>query len=100
MKVNVQSVNFVADRKLHDFIQDRTDKLELFYDKIVKTTVYLKVENTSSKENKIVEVQVKIPRNQLMVKKQCKTFEEAVDSACDAIERQLVKTKEKMRAHA
>lgn len=100
MKVNAQSVNFVADRKLIDFIQVRMDKLELFYDKVISSDVYLKVENTSSKENKIVEIKVKVPRNQFIVKKQCKTFEEAVDNACNSLERQLVKTKEKTRAHA
>ena len=100
MKVNAQSVNFVADKKLLDFIQTRMDKLDNFYDKVISADVYLKVENTSSKENKIVEVKVSVPRDQIMVKKQCKSFEEAVDSACDSLERQLVKRKEKLRAHA
>ena len=33
MKVNVHAVNFTADRKLVDFIQERLGKLEKFYDK-------------------------------------------------------------------
>ena len=53
MKVNTQSVNFNADKKLIDFIQKKMDKLDMYYDKVIKTDVYLKVENTSSKENKI-----------------------------------------------
>ena len=97
MKVNTQSINFDADVKLINFIQSRMDKLELFYDKVISSDVYLKVENTSAKENKIVEVKVHIPRNKFVVKKQCKSFEEAVDSACSSIERKLVKKKEKMR---
>ena len=100
MKVNAQSVNFVADRKLLDFIQTRMDKLEVFYDKVISSDVYLKVDNTSSKENKIVEIKVHVPRDKFIVKKQCKSFEEAVDSACNSLERQLVKRKEKLRAHA
>ncbi|MCL6267978.1 ribosome hibernation-promoting factor, HPF/YfiA family [Flagellimonas myxillae] len=100
MKVNAQSVNFVADAKLIEFIQRRMDKLETFYDKVIGSDVYLKVENTSAKENKIVEIKLLVPRDQLMVKKQCKSFEEAVDSACNSLERQLVKKKEKMRAKA
>ena len=36
MKVNTQSVNFNADKKLIDFIQKRLDKLDLFYDKVNK----------------------------------------------------------------
>nr|WP_299074556.1 ribosome-associated translation inhibitor RaiA [uncultured Allomuricauda sp.] len=100
MKVNAQSVNFVADGKLMEFIQKRMDKLELFYDKVISSDVYLKVENTSAKENKIVEIKLLVPRDQLIVKKQCKSFEEAVDSACSSLERKLVKKKEKLRAKA
>ena len=98
MKINAQSVNFVADKKLIGFIQERMDKLETFYDKVISSDVYLKVENTSSKENKVVEIKLKVPRSQFIVKKQCKSFEEAVDIACDSLERQLLKKKAKTRA--
>ena len=54
MKVNVQAVNFNVDRKLVDFIQERMDKLEKYYDKIVSAEVFLRLENTSDKENKTV----------------------------------------------
>ncbi len=97
MKVNAQSVNFNADVKLINFIQNRLNKLELFYDKVISSDVYLKVENTSSKENKIVEIKVHVPKDKFIVKKQCKSFEEAVDAACGSLERRLVKRKEKMR---
>lgn len=100
MKVNAQSVNFDADKKLLGFIQTRMDKLEIFYDRVISSDVYLKVENTSAKENKIVEIKVHVPKDKFIVKKQCKSFEEAVDSACNSLERQLVKRKEKMRPYA
>lgn len=100
MIVNAQSVNFNADAKLIAFIQTRMDKLDLFYDKIISADVHMKVENTSSKENKIVEIKVLVPKNKFIVKKQCKSFEEAVDSACNSLERKLVKRKEKLRLQA
>jgi putative sigma-54 modulation protein len=99
MKVNTQSVNFTADKKLIDFIQKRMDKLELFYDKVIKSDVYLKVENTSGKENKIVEARVSVPGDSFIVKKQCKTFEESTDMAISSLERQLKKRKQKLRSH-
>ena len=98
MKVNVQAVNFTVDAKLVRFIQERLDKVEKFYDKVVATNVYLKVENTSEKENKIVEMTIGVPGDDIVVKKQCKTFEEAADQCAEAAERLLVKRKEKMRA--
>ncbi|RAR69323.1 ribosome hibernation-promoting factor, HPF/YfiA family [Flavobacterium aciduliphilum] len=97
MKVNVNAVNFTIDRKLVDFIQQRLSKLEKFYDKIVSTDAFLKVENTSDKENKIVEIKIHVPGDDFMVKKQCKSFEEAVEMAAESLERVLVKRKEKNR---
>jgi len=100
MKVNTQSVNFNADGKLIDFVQKRLDKLDQYYDKVISSDVFLKVENTSSKENKIVEIKIQIPKDKFLVKKQCKSFEEAVDSACSSLERKLVKKKKKPRINA
>ena len=99
MKVNVHAVNFTVDRKLVDFVQERVTKLEKFYDKIVSTDVFLKVEKTSEKENKIVEVKIHVPGDDFMVKKQCKTFEEAIEISAESLERLLVKRKEKVRTH-
>jgi putative sigma-54 modulation protein len=99
MKVNVHAVNFTVDRKLVDFVQERMDKLEKYYDKIVSSDVFLKVEKTSDKENKIVEIRMHVPGDEFLVKKQCKTFEEAVELSAESIERLLVKRKEKIRTH-
>lgn len=98
MKVNVHAVGFSVDRKLVDFVQQRLDKLEKFYDKIVSSDVFLKVEKTSEKENKVVELKIHVPGDDFMVKKQCKSFEEAVELAAESVERLLVKRKEKIRA--
>ena len=97
MKVNVNAVNFTVDRKLIDFIQLRMDKLEKYYDKIVSADVFLKVEKTSDKENKFVEIKINVPGDDFLVKKQCKTFEEAVELSAESLERLLVKRKEKIR---
>ena len=100
MKVNAQSVNFTADKELIQFVQSRLDKLDTFYDKVINSDVYLKVQKTSSKENKIVEIKLHVPRDNYVVKKQCKSFEAAVDSACNSLERKLIKLKEKTRVYA
>ena len=95
MKVNVHAVNFTVDKKLVDFVQERMDRLEKYYDKIVSSDVFLKVEKTSDKENKIAEVKINVPGDDFMVKKQCKTFEEAVELCRESLERQVLKKKEK-----
>lgn len=99
MKVNVHAVNFTVDGKLVDFIQERMNKLEKYYDKVVDADVFLKVEKTSDKENKIAEIKVNVPGDDFIVKKQCKTFEEAIELASESLERLLVKRKEKISSH-
>ena len=98
MKVNTQAVNFNAKPQLLEFIQNKMNKLDHFYDKVIQTEVYLKVENTTNNLNKIFEAKINIPGESLMVKKQCKTFEEGVDTAISTLKRQLQKLKQKLRA--
>jgi putative sigma-54 modulation protein len=99
MKVNVHAVNFNVDQKLVDFIEERFNKLEKYYDKVVTSDVFLKVEKTSEKENKIVEAKIIVPGDEFIVKKQCKTFEEGVELSTESMERLLLKRKEKLRTH-
>ena len=87
MKVSVHAVNFTVDKRLVDFIQERLDKLEKYYDKVVSADVFLKVEKTSEKENKIVEVKINVPGDEFLVKKQCKTFEEALELLAESLQR-------------
>ncbi|NGX85221.1 ribosome-associated translation inhibitor RaiA [Aequorivita sp. KMM 9714] len=99
MKVNVQAPNFTAKEELLLFVKKRLSKLEQFYDKIVFADVFLKVQKTSEKENKIVEVLLSVPGDDIMVKKEAKTFEAATDEASRALERQLKKRKQKEKSY-
>ena len=97
MKIIVQSINFNADRKLITFVENKINKLDKFHDKIIDAEVFLKVQNTSDKENKITEVKINIPGNELIVKRETKLFEEGVNLAVDNLKRQLKRHKEKLR---
>ena len=98
MKVNVHAVNFTVDSKLIGYVQERLDKLEKYYDKVVYSDVFFKLDNTGAKVNKIAEIKINVPGDEFIVKKQCKTFEEAVVLAADSMERLLMKRKQKVRA--
>ena len=92
----MQSIHFVADVKLLDFIQKKLDKLDSFYDRITGGEVYLRLNKDSdAKENKIVEVKINLPGHTLFVKEVAATFEAATDVALDSLKNQLKKYKEK-----
>lgn len=96
MKISISSVKFKADKKLEDFIQDKIGKLATNYDNLISGEVTLRLDNSANQENKIAEIRLNIPGNDLFAKKQCKTFEEATDSALDALRKQLTKHKAKI----
>jgi putative sigma-54 modulation protein len=95
----MHSIRFDADQKLIDFIQKKADKLEKFYDRIIDGEVYLKLDKDDNKENKILEVKINIPGNQLFVKERSRTFETAMDQAIESLKRQLKKHKKKQFTH-
>lgn len=97
MKVYTQSINFNASADLLIFIQKKVASLTKFHDKIVDAEVFLKLENSSLKENKIAEIKINIPRNELVVKKQFRSFEESVSTGVESLKRRLKKSKVKSR---
>lgn len=99
MMIQLQAVNFSLKTNVSTFINKRLQKLELYHDHLINVDVYMKVENASEKENKVVELRVHVPGEEFLVKKICKSFEESVDSAAKTVERLLIKNKEKNRAY-
>jgi len=95
MKLNISSLKFDADIKLLDFIQKKADKLDTFYDKIIDGEVNLKLENVDNKDNKVVEIKINVPGDQLFASEKSSSFEAAADEAVEALRRQLKKFKEK-----
>lgn len=97
MRVKINSVHFRTDQKLEEFIKEKVEKLASTYDNVVGSDVTLKVSNATDDVNKVAEIRLAIPGNDLFAKKQCRTFEEATDSAIDALRKQLNKHKDKLK---
>nr|WP_319398663.1 ribosome-associated translation inhibitor RaiA [uncultured Carboxylicivirga sp.] len=98
MNVTIQSVRFTASEQLEEFIQQKVNKLDQFFDGIVSAEVILKLDKSDSTENKVSEISLNVPGGDLFAKKQTKSFEEGVDLCVDALRKQLIKWKEKVRA--
>ena len=95
MDFNVNTVHFTADEKLVNYIHDKVKKLELIYDNIIASEIYLRIDKNESHENKVAEVKLLLPGSELFAKKQCNSFEEAADSAVQALKKQVDKHKSK-----
>ena len=99
MKLQIHSIRFDADEKLIDLIKKKLIKLETFYDRIIDGEVFLRIENDESRINKIIEIKLNIPGDQLFAKERARSFEIGADEATEALRRQIKKFKEKQMIH-
>ncbi|MCS6975082.1 MAG: ribosome-associated translation inhibitor RaiA [Cyclobacteriaceae bacterium] len=97
MKIHIQTLDFTPRQSLLDLVNEKVGKLEKFSDRIIESRVTLRVEKSEKRDNKICEVRVVIPGNDLFVKKQSESFEDAVQRVTETLERQLKDWKEKIR---
>ena len=99
MKLQMHSIRFDADHKLLSFIQKKADKLDRFFDRIIDGEVFMRLDKDDNMENKIIEIKLNIPKNQLFARERARTFEAASDLAIDALRKQIVKHKDKIVSH-
>ena len=99
MKLQMHSIRFDADEKLIQFIQKKADKLDTFFDRIIDGEVFMRLDKDNNMENKIIEIRLNIPKNQLFVKERAKSFEAASDQPMEAVRKQIIKHKEKIVEH-
>lgn len=95
MTINIQSVHFNADKKLLNFVSEKVEKLNTFYDGIINSEVVLRLDKSSTSDNKISEIKLLCRGYEFFAKRQCESFEEATDLACEALKSQIKKHKDK-----
>jgi putative sigma-54 modulation protein len=95
MTIRIQAIKFEVSAKLEEHINKKVNKLEKFFDDILSAEVILKVVKPETVDNKEAAIRLIIPGYDLFATKTCNTFEEAVDTAVEAIEKQAIKRKGK-----
>ena len=95
MNIRIQSVKFDADSKLLEFVEKKVGKIEKCHDNIIDAEVTLSL--LPDQLNKEVKVKIHLPGEELIVKRNSKTFEDAVVDCVDVIKEKIVRIKEKAR---
>ena len=97
MKVIIQTPGIAAQQPLLDLVNDKIQKLGEINERLIEARVILRLDNSDTRENKICEIRIGIPGNDLFAGKQAKSFEEALALSVDAMKRQIVEWKKKKR---
>ena len=96
MKISIQSIDCTPRQDLLDLVNEKLEKLSHFSDRILEYKVVLRVEKADKRDNKVVEVRVVIPGNDLFVKKTSESFEESLQKSYDVLQREIKDWKEKV----
>lgn len=96
MEVRIQGIHFDVSEKLAEFINKKAQRIARRYPNITYFDANLRVIKPETAMNKEAIVKVIVPHDpEQVATKTANTFEEAVDLAIEAIERQLEKIKDK-----
>ena len=95
MELRIQSINFEATEQLKAFIDKKVNKLGKFNETIMQAEVVLKVVKPETSNNKEASVKLNLRHGEAFANKIADSFEEAVDECLEALEKQIIKTKEK-----
>ena len=96
MTINVQAVNFDAKPGLEEYLEKKLSKLETLSDKIISAQVFFKIENTSEKNNKCIDIKLEVPGDDILVKKCGQSFEECIYLYVDTLKKLIIRKKEKV----
>ena len=97
MEIKIKAIHFDASQQLESFIIKKVSKLDQYYDGILTAEVTLKVVKPETVENKEAQIKLLIASNEIFASKISNTFEESIDESVEALTKQLLKYKEKMR---
>lgn len=95
MKINLQSLHFKASDQLKEFIDEKVGKLSHLNEKIISAEVILHAGDVKIKNNKTCEIRLVVPGYDDFVKKEAESFEEAVLSAVETLQKILRRKKER-----
>ena len=89
MKVLFHTPGVKPTKKLTEFAAKKVEMLSRMHNHIIECHVHLKKIKSDTPDNKICEILLSVPGNDLFASKKYSTFQEALIKAVDAIKRQI-----------
>ena len=94
MNFTITARHFKLKDDLRDYIEEKSQRLNRFYEGIIDTEVILGWE----KQLRYVELKIKVNNGQIILKEESDDLRKSFDLILDKAERQLKKHKQKLRA--
>lgn len=95
MDIIIQSLGFTAGEALEAFVHEKLNKFNS-ESTIIRANVTLFIGSDADQNKYCCEIRLEVPGNDLFVKKNSDSFEKAIVSATDALQRSRRRAKEKL----
>jgi putative sigma-54 modulation protein len=89
MKIIIESPHIILTEQLQDYTMEKAGKLAQINGHLLKCEVLLKLDNSSTDDNKVCEMKVSGDKRRLFASSRNKTFEESVTQVIHELEKQL-----------
>lgn len=92
---------FQVSETLQQLIEEKVDKLGLFYDRITSAHVFFKdeIQRFQKKDQRTVEMRLEVPGSSLHASASEESFEKALIEVAHKLERQIKKYKDTLSSH-
>ena len=99
MKHSIQTPHVEASTQLLKFAEEHISKLQSINDRIIEAHACLKIDKSDNRENKICEIKLIVPGNDLFTLKRSDTFEDAILQSVSALKHQLERWSSRGKQH-
>lgn len=93
MQINVSGHHIEVTGALHDYVENKLNRLERHFDRITQIDVILSVE----KQRQKAEATIRIAGGEIFADAESEDLYAAIDMLTDKLDRQLIKQKEKIK---
>ncbi|MGQ0827979.1 MAG: HPF/RaiA family ribosome-associated protein [Bacteroidota bacterium] len=93
MQIIIQSPHFTAGKTLTNYVNKKVSKLPHFHLGIIAAEVCLKIDGAHPTGNKVCEIRLVVPGDDLFAMSRCDNFEQATNETVDALKEQIRKMK-------
>lgn len=95
MNIAITTRGYKAPSRLKKYINDKTNRLDRFSDRIQKFEAVLSYENL----DQVVEFKLKVNNKNIIIKERSEDIFKSIDLGIDNVERQIAKIKEKIHEY-
>lgn len=93
MQIAIHSIDFNSKRELKNFIYEKVNLLMRYYNQTISSEVFLRLEKSNTKDNKVCQIKLVISGNDLITTARSKSFEQSTLKVVNALKSQIQKLK-------